>query len=149
MEATATIPAELRITPTVIEIQRFWGNVDKTPTCWLWTLALNSDGYGSVSIQGVQIRAHRLSYLLVRGPVPDGMQLDHLCRVRHCLNPDHLEPVTAKTNLLRGINPWAINKRRTHCVHGHKFTPENTRLRPDGRRQCRACDRGRPRKGRA
>jgi hypothetical protein len=83
--------------------------------------------------------AHRLFYEQLVGPIPDGLQLDHLCRVRHCVNPDHLEPVTQTANVLRGIGPTAVNAGKTHCVHGHPFTPDNTYINKQGNRHCRAC----------
>lgn len=135
------LPAEQRVLLTPESVEGFWGWVDKSGPCWLWQRVPNGDGYGVVRIGNVQARAHRLAYFLLRGPIPPGLELDHLCRVRHCVNPDHLEPVTRRENLLRGINPFAINKRRTHCIHGHEYTPENTGRHPSGNRQCRACKR--------
>ena len=116
--------------------------VDWHPSgCWLWTGRLDPKGYGTVHVFGKSQRAHRVVYELFVGPIPDGLELDHLCRVRHCVNPDHLEPVDHKTNVLRGDGWGAKNARKTHCVNGHEFTDENTRLRIDGSRDCRACAR--------
>ena len=113
--------------------------------CWVWQGARLTNGYGSVRVlrDGVSkaALAHRLAYELVSGPIPAGMQLDHLCRVRHCINPTHLEPVTQVTNILRGESPWARRKRQTHCIHGHPLAGANVRVRRDGTRQCRECDR--------
>jgi len=97
--------------------------------CWLWTGHINHDGYGIFNKQ----LAHRWAYRHFTGPVPDGLELDHLCRVRGCVNPEHLEAVTHGTNMLRGDN-----KQRTRCVHGHEYTEENTRLYK-GKRSCRIC----------
>jgi hypothetical protein len=121
---------------------RFWAKVEKTDTCWLWTGATQTNGYGRVAWDGKVPLAHRVSYELENGPVPDGLHLDHLCRVRNCVRPDHLEPVPQRTNTLRGTGLTAVNARKTHCVRGHEFTPENTGSRPDRpQRICRACKR--------
>ena len=82
--------------------------------------------------------AHRVSYELFRGPIPDGLQIDHLCRIRHCVNPDHLEAVTQRENILRGTSPSAKAAARDACINGHPYTPENTKLFR-GDRQCRTC----------
>lgn len=122
-------------------VERFWERVEKTESCWLWHGRLHK-GYGHIVVVGVAQPAHRFAYELLVGPIPAGLQLDHLCRVRHCVNPTHLEPVTCKENLNRGIHRNAI---KTHCSKGHEFTPENTGYYPhkDGRRrrQCRECNR--------
>ena len=118
---------------------RFWSKVEKTDTCWLWTASKNHNGYGIFDINGKTQRAHRLSYELYKGKIPDGLQIDHLCRVRHCVNPDHLEAVTRKENILRGICFSAINKRKTHCYKGHEFTKDNTYINPSGSRRCIIC----------
>lgn len=125
--------------------KRFWVKVTKTDTCWLWTARKIYSGYGQFQIQGRKIYAHRFSYELQVGPVPHGLVLDHLCRVRHCVNPAHLEPVTQGVNLIRGDTITARNAAKTMCDHGHEYTPANTCVRRDGRRYCRACDRERQR----
>ena len=111
--------------------------------CWLWTGATNYAGYPSVSFGDKSHRAHRLFYSLLIGPIPDGLTLDHLCGVRRCVNPGHVECVTAGENALRGDGPCARNARATHCKHGHEFTAENTVARPGGR-DCRTCRNRRP-----
>jgi hypothetical protein len=109
--------------------------VDVTDGCWNWTGGINLAGYGRFTPVGSMHKyAHRWLYETVVEPVPAGLQLDHLCFNRRCVNPDHLEPVTAQENMRR--NAWT---RRTSCVHGHEFTPENTYIRRSGSRQCRAC----------
>lgn len=131
----------LRRKPTSIE--RFWAKVDKSGECWLWTGCLNRDGYGHISDGSL---AHRFSYEIHVGPIPDGLTIDHLCRSRACVNPDHLEPVTLRTNILRGTSPSAVNAVKTHCKNGHPFDSANTRILPEGWRRCRLCERDRSRK---
>jgi len=111
----------------------------ETP-CWIWAGAGNGHGYGRRQIRGRTFMAHRLSYEQARGPIPAGLELDHLCRVTMCVNPDHLEPVTRAENIRRGTSPFAANARKTHCKRGHEFTPENTYINPrNGARWCRPC----------
>jgi hypothetical protein len=112
--------------------------VKKTSSCWIWTGNIKKDGYGQKMLNGKTFKAHRVVWECVNGPIPKGLQLDHLCRVRHCVNPSHLEPVTQKENILRGISPSAIHAKKTHCINGHEFTAENT-YRFKNRRQCKAC----------
>jgi hypothetical protein len=103
--------------------ERFWSKVRKTDDCWLWTAGLNG-GYGVYTIGGRPRPAHRLAYEELVGPVPDGLQLDHLCRVRRCVNPAHLEPVTSKENTRRGTAVDVIAERqrsKTHCPRGHPY----------------------------
>lgn len=121
---------------------RLFARVDKTETCWLWTGPVNSYGYGRLAINGHQVMAHRLSYEFFVGPIPEGLTLDHLCRVRRCVRPEHLEPVTNAENVLRGESFVAVNKTKTHCPKGHVYDEANTRVYR-GRRHCRACDRER------
>lgn len=103
--------------------------------CWEWIRVLKPQGYGQF---GKGALAHRISYEKHKGKIPDGLQIDHLCRNRKCVNPDHLEAVTASTNTLRGDRP-KIQKAKTHCPKGHEFSEENTYRYPDGRRSCIIC----------
>jgi hypothetical protein len=125
--------------------------------CWCWTGSINRGGYGRVNVKqsdgawGPQT-AHRVAYQIFVGPIPDGLEMDHLCRVRHCCNPWHLEPVTKTVNVRRGRGPKTSGtwlRAKTHCPHGHPYDAHNTRISPSGRRCCRACARIRARMNRA
>ena len=108
--------------------------------CLLWTGAISGGGYGYISMPGRKLlRVHRVMYELFVGPIPDGMVLDHLCRVRRCASPAHLEAVTHRTNTLRGESPAAIAVAMNACDRGHEFDLINTYWTPDGKRHCRAC----------
>jgi hypothetical protein len=120
----------------------FWSRVKKTDTCWLWQAARNNQGYGYASIDSKLWRVHRFAYESLVGPIPSGLVLDHLCRVEHCVNPTHLEIVTTRENVLRGVGLTAGYARQTHCKHGHEFTVENIYLYR-GKRHCIACQRQR------
>lgn len=119
---------------------RFWRKVEKTDSCWLWRGALVG-GYGQFRVGAKAIPSHRWSFEQECGPVPDGLELDHLCRVRACVRPSHLEPVTHKENTLRGTSFSAIEARQTHCKNGHAFDASNTLPRSGGGRRCLACKR--------
>lgn len=112
--------------------------VDATSGCWQWTAA-TTNGYGRVKWNGVLHLAHRLSYEHYVGDIPDGLELDHLCRNRGCINPAHLEPVTRRENILRGVSPPALGARVTYCPNGHPYDEANTYTRPGGGRTCRKC----------
>lgn len=111
----------------------------KESDCWIWTGSVGQDGYGRIRLAGAIRRTHRLSYLAHKGEIPSGTVLDHLCRVRECCNPDHLEAVTNRENILRGESSSAQRARQTHCKRGHEFKPENTYVRANGQRVCRTC----------
>jgi hypothetical protein len=122
--------------------ERFWEKVKiGAPTeCWLWEGNRQNQGYGLIFKEGRQLLPHRVAWELAYGqPPPAGLELDHLCRVRLCVNPNHLEPVTHRENCRRGMAPAAIRARDTHCRNGHEFTPENTIRTRKGWRRCRAC----------
>lgn len=115
-----------------------WYVPEPTTGCWLWLLSTNSHGYGKIKHLGKSAGAYRLSYELLVGPIASGYEIDHLCRTRSCVNPDHMEAVSRRTNTLRGISPAAQHARKTHCIHGHEFTEENT-IREGTGRHCREC----------
>jgi hypothetical protein len=122
--------------------QRFWGKVNKAPSgCWLWTSAIDDNGYPVfwVDEKHRAARAYRLSYEALVGPIPDGLTLDHLCRVKLCVNPRHLDPCTKGENAKRSPDaPYHVKARYTHCEKGHEFTAANTIIH-HGRRECRIC----------
>lgn len=116
----------------------FWGKVKKTPTCWLWTGATSEKGYGHFGAGGRSRLAHRVAYELIVGVIPEGLTIDHLCRVRNCVNPDHLEPVTGAENTRRG-HAGKHFADRTRCPKGHPYDEQNTRYSKRGTRVCKAC----------
>ena len=111
--------------------------------CWLWTGRLTSDGYSRFRNCRAMVYVHRWVYETTRGLIPEGMECDHLCRVRNCINPDHIEIVTKKTNILRGVGAPALNARRTHCLRGHALEGKNVYEQPSqpGTRRCLTCQR--------
>ncbi|MGE3836162.1 MAG: HNH endonuclease signature motif containing protein, partial [Acidimicrobiia bacterium] len=106
--------------------------------CWQWQAEVTF-GYGRDHFRDGRWRSHRLSFVVLVGPIPDGLVIDHLCRNRACCNPDHLEAVTPRTNVLRGEGIAATNAAKTHCPKGHPYSPWNTERRRNGGRRCRAC----------
>lgn len=134
-------------------VARFWKNVDKRcpDECWEWTGRINGRyGLWKITPPGQKqkrLLAHRVAYVFEHGLIPEGLVIDHLCRNRLCVNPAHLEVVTQRENVMRGLSPAAIQSAKTHCKHGHEFTPENTRTRKagvrSGHRDCKECERNR------
>jgi len=113
--------------------------------CWLWRGRTNHDGYGLLWHNGKHCRAHRISYEMQCGQIPRGLVLDHLCRARNCINPSHLEAVTDRENVRRGLVADLTVKRVpiTHCPAGHEYTPENSYFCRRGTRSCVTCRRAR------
>lgn len=118
--------------------KKFWARVDKTGSCWVWTGPKRGVGYGVISVDSKPKAVHRFAYELLVGPIPEGLVLDHLCRNRLCVRPEHLEAVTQQVNILRGVGYTAVAARKTHCKRGHEYTPENTVKATNGR-WCREC----------
>ena len=115
------------------------GKIHRTETCWLW-IGARSSGYGRVRYNGKTRIAYRLVYELLVGPIPENLELDHLCRNRSCVNPDHLDPVTRLENQRRSpISRATIHGSKEFCPNGHRYTPENTRIYR-GSRYCRTCN---------
>lgn len=157
LRRTGRLPERNIVKPDPVEY--FWRRIDKSggpDACWPWLKAINGNGYGSLSWQGKVRTAHRTAYELTIGPIPDGMDLDHMCHSRdrscvggktcphrRCVNPRHLEPVPNLVNVMRGQSPHAQAARQTHCEQGHEFTPENTRVYPSrpNARVCLICKR--------
>ena len=134
-----------RVSPPRTALQRFFEKVVfSSGGCWLWTGAKNKpleqidQAYGSFRVDGKTVLPHRWLYETCVGPIPDGLQLDHLCRTRLCTNFDHVEPVTHRENCLRGFGASGINARKTHCPQGHPYDATNT-IRYKTRRICRTC----------
>lgn len=128
---------------------RFWRHVDRgsdPQVCWLWRGDHDQKGYGRIAVGGGKRKlAHRFSYELLVGPIPVGLQIDHVkargCTSLACVNPAHLEPVTARENLLRSSGVTAKNANKTACHRGHAYTEENTEISRTGSRGCRTCRR--------
>ena|ERR1017187_9891063 len=110
--------------------------------CWIWPFAASKAGYGQKRIGGKATYTHRVAYETLVGPIPDGLVIDHLCRVTRCYNPSHLQPVTRQENARRG--KWGALT--THCPQGHPYDEENTYVDPDGARRCRTCHRAEARR---
>ena len=126
-------------------IARFLSKIEISESgCWDWTAGVFSAGYALLSMgdrPNHPTYAHRFAYRVFIGEIPEGLQLDHLCRNRKCVNPDHLEAVTGRENVLRGTGPTAQLARKTHCPKGHPYTDSNTYIHPPRSRNCRICRR--------
>lgn len=122
------------------DMARLLNLIEFTDDCWLWTGPFSGGGYVQFYYKGKKEVAHRVVWKIFVDDLTSTWQLDHLCRTRNCVNPDHLEVVTPQENTLRGFGPSAINARKTHCVYGHEFTVENTYLvGTTGERRCKRC----------
>jgi hypothetical protein len=117
-----------------------WSMPEPNSGCWIWLRSVDTSGYGRLFIDKKQVSAHRTAYEVYIGPIPEGKEIDHLCRVRCCINPVHLEPVTDRENALRG-NGGMFQASKTHCPQGHPLIAGNLRAGP--RRACLTCHRER------
>jgi hypothetical protein len=119
----------------------FWEKVDKSGYCWVWTLKLDRTGYGRTFFRRRLWLAHRVAYTLAKGDIPEGLTLDHLCRNRACVNPDHLEAVSMRVNTQRGDGGKHFAS-KTHCPKGHPYSGQNLGVGPNGHvRYCKTCKR--------
>lgn len=127
-------------TLTIARVEVFLSKIDRSDKCWEWRGGSTSEGYGQFAWKQRPILAHRLSFWLLRGSLTKGLVIDHLCRNRLCVNPDHLEEVTSSENIKRGKGIYVLNSAKTRCKNGHLFDSANTYHRPDGKgRECRLC----------
>lgn len=121
---------------TVSDQERFWSRVDATGDCWEWTAGTNNRGYGVFYCHNKSFKSHRVAWMILVGPITTGHVIDHLCRNHRCVNPDHLEPVTQRTNVHRGAGVAARFARQMHCLRGHPYTG---RRHKSGYRLCLEC----------
>lgn len=112
--------------------------INNSTNCWEWNAGKFNSGYGAFSLNGFVKYAHRVSYEHYVGNIPENFQIDHLCRVRGCVNPEHLEPVTFEENIKRSS---LSNVSKTHCINGHIFDDKNTYMRSNNKRECKECHR--------
>ncbi len=118
-----------------LSAEQFYNN----SPCWNWIANINNHGYGMFSYGGSKRAAHTIMYRLVVGEIRSGLECDHLCRNTRCVNPAHIEPVSRRENVLRGVSGCAVNARKTQCEYGHELSGKNLVLPADGSRQCRKC----------
>lgn len=133
--------------PTRPAAERFLESFAVAGECWEWSGVIGNHGYGIFYYEGKKRElAHRYAYQMHRGEIPEGLHIDHLCRNRKCVNPSHLEAVTPLENSSRGLRYRLLNGMDDSCIHGHKYTPENTYVEPNGYKvRCRTCARERDR----
>ena len=127
---------------TTTQLENFWSRVDKSSDCWLWTGSINRDGYGNVGISGQSYLTHRVAYTAIKGEIPPMLVIDHLCRVRNCVNPEHLEAVTNRENIARGFpgrTKTPPGEERVTCKLGHRLTGYNAMTDGRGYVRCREC----------
>lgn len=132
------------------QLQRFWSYVQKSDGCWEWGGPITYKGYGVIGFWQKTYPAHRVSFELHNGPIPDGLVIDHVCRKRNCVNPAHLRAVTPRVNSLENSESFsALNARKTHCPRGHEYAAGNMSRTSNGGRYCLACKREKwqPREG--
>ena len=127
---------------------RFWSKIQQSSGCWNWVAYKCKKGYGNFRLNGKIRKAHRVSYELLKGIIPENLQIDHLCKNKACVNPDHLEPVTCIENLNREENNLSsVNRRKTRCPKGHEYMGYNLiKRKVDGGRDCRMCNNERNRR---
>jgi hypothetical protein len=124
--------------------QRFWSRVEvpnQPSCCWEWTGALTDRGYAEVSLDGLVFKSHRVAYSDLIESVPTDKMIDHLCRNRKCVNPDHLQIASDKMNVRTGFSPSGVHARKTHCPQGHPYDNVNTYWWNGTNRQCKTCKR--------
>lgn len=138
-----------RPSKTVAERLEMYSIPEPNSGCTLFLGVLDKDGYPFIVFAGKRVRAHRIAYEVGVGPIPEGLTIDHLCKVRACINVAHLEPVTAVINAMRGNSVPAQRARMTACQHGHPFDEANTLVNKKGHRICRHCCRDKERRRRA
>ena len=122
--------------------ERFEKKIEKTETCWNWVGGISGTGYGNFWLLGKSISAHKFAYLMFKGNIKKGLQIDHLCKNRKCVNPEHLEVVTCRENLMRGNGFNRVNAEKTHCPAGHAYDEQNTYynvVKSGFLRVCRKC----------
>lgn len=121
------------------EWERLWAKVDKSEKCWIWTAAVDGNGYPSMGFNKRVVTVPRLVARVCLGWFDPSFHIDHLCRTPRCVRPSHLEPVSQRINILRGVGASAVNAVKTHCPRGHPYAGKNIVTLQNGGRWCRTC----------